>query len=351
MELHDQTSLISTSMLPRVAFEYGRFWWAISTRAAQRAASCPAVFPRTAGLFYSTRARVATVPRKTVQSGMPFRLSSMQALWLPILAIGGGVLVWLFAGRWIVLLVDRFATVRVKTLPAGPLVYSPGNIAIGDYALEVTDRGGRLHAIGIDVDPDGRIQVHTGNKVFPLGVRIGLPDKSGRTDIPFAPDPGDDVALVLDRSVLAWPTPFDLNFMTGISPTRRRNLYFRLTWRKRSGATLDMVWRYEELYYAREGWTGSYTSRDNTTGLVDVRMAAANLPEPETVKAYLARTRGWSPSDYRIEERGFSPDGCCIAMLVVHRLDESAAAPGGGRSLELYVDRVTRRIDRELSLQ
>jgi hypothetical protein len=48
----------------------------------------------------------------------------------------------------------------------------------------------------------------------------------------FVPDPGDDVSLVVSRSVISWPAPFELNFMTGAAASWKRNLYYRLRWKK-----------------------------------------------------------------------------------------------------------------------
>ncbi len=270
---------------------------------------------------------------------------------LPALVFAVLAIVWLFAGRQLVLLLDRVSTDRVESLPAGSFSYSPNGVTIGDYSLEATSPSGAPYDVRIDVDAGGRVVLRSAGGVFPLGGRIGLPDNSGRPDIAFAPDPGDTVTLTLDRSVLAWPTPFDLNFMTGVSPQRRRNLYLRLSWHKRSGAALDMAWRREQWFYARDGWSEGWMSQEGTTGLIDVRILAGQPADPETVEAYLARTKGWERGDYRLESRGLSADRCCEVVSVIHRLDESGAQPGGGRSMELYVDRVTHRIDREVGFQ
>src|SRR5207248_922997 len=69
--------------------------------------------------------------------------------------------------------------------------------------------------------------------------------------------PGDTVSAALDRSLLAWPTPlFQVNFMTGYVPSWQRNLYYRLSWAKASGARLDILWRLRQDYDGINGWTG-----------------------------------------------------------------------------------------------
>jgi hypothetical protein len=273
---------------------------------------------------------------------------------LSALAVVGMVVAWLFAGRQLVLLVDRFATCRVASLPAGPLAYSlgsPGTLTVGDSSFWLANPGDKPADLRVDIAPTGRLVLRAGGKAFPLGIRTDTPDDSGRPDVAFAPDPGDDVAFRAERSLFGWPTPFEMNFMTGHVPSWRRNVYYRLLWRKRTGASLDMVWRYEQGFYGNDGWTSPGMTREGATGLVRARIVAGAAPETDIVEEYLTRTKGWARGDYRLESRGVSADGRCDVVLVIHRLDESGAQPGGGRSVELYVDRVAHRIDKELGLQ
>src|SRR5258708_33722356 len=96
----------------------------------------------------------------------------------------------------------------------------------------------------------------TEGRAFELGPRTSLPDPRGVPDIHFAADPGDDLRFVLDRGGLSWPTPFEMNFMTGYAPSWRRNVYYRLVWKKASGATPRMVWGHEQPLHRNEGGFG-----------------------------------------------------------------------------------------------
>jgi hypothetical protein len=151
-------------------------------------------------------------------------------------------------------------------------MYSPGGMTIGDYALESFSPDGQ--PADLHVDGSGLLFLHTAGESFPLGTRIGPPEVSGRPDIPFAPESGDETEFNVERSLVGWQTPFEMNFMTGQAPTWRRNVYFRVAWRKRSRATLTMLWRYEQAYYARDGWSPSWMTRDGVTGLVQVSIIA-----------------------------------------------------------------------------
>ena len=43
------------------------------------------------------------------------------------------------------------------------------------------------------------------------------------------------------HSVLSWPTPFDINLMTGQSPSWKRHTYYEILWKKSVGANLRML--------------------------------------------------------------------------------------------------------------
>jgi hypothetical protein len=265
---------------------------------------------------------------------------------LALLGLAG---VWLFAGRQLVLLLDRIATGPAETLPVGAYVYWPPGLKIGDTTMYLSGLDGNPVDIRYDVDAAGRLTLRALGKAFPLGTRIGPLPTHGRPDIPFAADDGDEVVFSRDRSLIAWPTPFEMNWMTGHSPNWRRNLYYRLHWHKRSGESFDLVWRFEEGLYREPGW--SEASRLGTTGLIDYSIIGPADSSVESVEQYLRRTKGWFDGDFRLQPAGVSPDGCCDVVRVIHRFDERGAQPGGGLSVELLLDRRTHGIKQERAMQ
>ena len=44
-------------------------------------------------------------------------------------------------------------------------------------------------------------------------------DSSGRPEIEFVPDQGDELSFTVRRSSLGWPTPFEFNIMIRRSPS------------------------------------------------------------------------------------------------------------------------------------
>jgi hypothetical protein len=87
---------------------------------------------------------------------------------------------------------------------------------------------------------DNQLALASSGKVFPFG-----PLKSASENIierlATAP-PRAEYALVTTRhSVLIWPAPFDLNLMTGQSPSWKRRIHYEIVWKKSSGANLQML--------------------------------------------------------------------------------------------------------------
>ncbi len=158
----------------------------------------------------------------------------MRRIAIRILAAGTGIMiVWLFAGRRLTLLMDRIITVRETSLPVGPPIVEGGSVRIGERSL-------------------------------PL-------EPFREPPFPFTPEPLDEAWLTIEHSALSWPTPFQFNFMTGQSPSWKRHMYYRLIWKKPSGAKLEMLWRYEQWFYSAFGWASGAMIREGSTGLIRVR--------------------------------------------------------------------------------
>ena len=126
--------------------------------------------------------------------------------------------------------------------------------------------------IDLRSDSSNRVVLSSGGQSFILGPRTNPVDPSGRPEIDFVSEPGDQLSFTSDRSLIGWPTPFEVNFMSR-SPWCKRYVYYRLLWKKRSGAKLEMRWRYEQQYYAAEGWTEPAMMWNGQTGLLRIEFA------------------------------------------------------------------------------
>ena len=185
--------------------------------------------------------------------------------------------VWVFFGRQISVLVDRLGTIEIASVPIHAIVYegsgTGGWLTVNDVHLSLDGANPKI-ALSIGSTKDNQFAVASGGRVFALGP-LKSTGENGGDYLAVVPPMGDEAFFVTRRSALSWPTPFDLNFMTGHSPSWKRDLYYHLLWKKSSGATLEMVWRYEQSFYGREplpgnGWDSGFAVREGSTGLVRV---------------------------------------------------------------------------------
>jgi hypothetical protein len=174
---------------------------------------------------------------------------------------------WIFGGRQISLFLDRFETIETTSARIHLLAYegngTGGILRVNDLGLSLNDRNGPAPSIG--TTKDDQLGLANGGKVFAFG-----PARSQAENLAVVASADDDAFIESRRSILSWPTPFDLNFMTGQSPSWKRHLYYRLLWKKSSGAQLEMLWRYEQYFYPANGWTSGFMTRAGSTGLIEV---------------------------------------------------------------------------------
>jgi hypothetical protein len=174
-------------------------------------------------------------------------------------------------------LVDQFYTPHLATLQSnplgwngvwlqfgsgisniiGPMGWSGPELLMGGHIVNFTGPDPDYKQVAtLKVDAGDQLVLLEDGNSFVFGSRAGtLP--GGDDVIPaFAAGPGDTTSVALDCSLLSWPAPFEFNFMTGYAPSWQRYLYYRLSWKKPSGARLNIVWRYRQDYDAVNGWHG-----------------------------------------------------------------------------------------------
>ncbi len=177
---------------------------------------------------------------------------------------------WTLRGRQISLFIDRFGTIEIASTRVNSIVYegsgTGGILHINDLALSLNDKNGPVPNIG--TTKNDQLGLADRGKVFAFG-----PPRSEAENLTAVPPAVDDASIEIRRSVLSWPTPFDFNFMTGHSPSWKRHIYYRLLWKKPSGAQLEMLWRYEQYFYPGDGWASGFMTREGSTGLIklDIR--------------------------------------------------------------------------------
>jgi hypothetical protein len=176
---------------------------------------------------------------------------------------------WIFYGHQISLLLDRFGTIEMSSTRINSIAYqgngTGGSLHVNDLELSLNDRNGPAPSIG--TTKNDQLALADRGKVFAFG-----PVRTEAENLATVPPAGDDASIEIRRSILNWPTPFEVNFMTGHSPSWKRHLYYRVRWKKSSGATLEMLWRYEQYFYPGNGWASGFMTRQGSTGLIQVEI-------------------------------------------------------------------------------
>src|SRR5215469_10026085 len=179
------------------------------------------------------------------------------------------VFVWLSAGRPLAVLVDHLVRIPVVSMPVKSLEYDGGGFVIGEFSMTFGQTDNLRSDLCLCDDSRNRVVLCTRGRSFVLGPRTNRPDPSGRPEIDFVPEDDDVVSFHGARSLIGWPTPFEMYIMMR-TPWWKRYVYYHLTWKKRSGAHLDMSWRYEQDYYIPGGWTKPMMMWNSQTGLLKV---------------------------------------------------------------------------------
>lgn len=193
---------------------------------------------------------------------------------LTVAAILAGLAVaWLYAGRRITSLLDRLITIPVASLPVGPVKYDGGGFVIGQLQMTFGSTDNLRSSVCLCSDTSGRVVLSAGGRFFTLGSRTNPVDPSGRPDIDLVAAPDDKLSFSARKSLFGWPTPFEFNFLMR-SPWWKRYVYYRLSWKKRDGSALEMLWRYEQDYYSGDGWTKPAMMWNWHTGLIRVHILA-----------------------------------------------------------------------------
>ncbi|HEV2045978.1 MAG TPA: hypothetical protein VGQ95_05195 [Chthoniobacterales bacterium] len=182
---------------------------------------------------------------------------------------------WIFGGRGLSLFLDRFWTIETASEPIRSIKYqgngTGGTLRINERELSLRTPDTQIQTLHIGSTKDNQLAVAIAGKVFAFGP---LRQSEGDT-LATEPATGDDASITTRHSPLSWPTPFDFNFMTGQSPSWRQHLYYELSWKRQSGAKLDMLWRFEQYFYSGNGWLGGSMTYESGTGLIRVEISEA----------------------------------------------------------------------------
>ena len=174
---------------------------------------------------------------------------------------------WILEGRQISLFLDRFGTIEMTSAPISSIAYNGrgtgGTLRVNDLQLSLNDRNDPAPSIG--TTKNDQLGLANGGRVFAFG-----PARSEEENLTTVPPTGDDAFIQIRRSILSWPTLFEINVMGGPSASWKRHLYYRLFWKKPSNAKLEMLWRYEQYFYPGNGWANGFMTHEGSTGLIQL---------------------------------------------------------------------------------
>jgi hypothetical protein len=186
-----------------------------------------------------------------------------------IACLGAVLIAWVAGARSLSMLLDRLHTVEIESQPIMQLGIEDadrGMLRVNDLTMSTAMPNYSPYPMEMKVDPDRRFVVQSANHAIALGRVEGSLGRGPGLGI--KPEPGDKARFQIERSMLSWPTPLDINFMTGHSPSWKRHVYYRLVWDRPDGGRLEMLWRYEQYFY--ENWASGFMTRADTTGLIRV---------------------------------------------------------------------------------
>ena len=191
-----------------------------------------------------------------------------------LLVIAFGAL-WLWRGRDLSMLIDRFKLIETSSRPIKTIAYegkgTGGILHVEDLDLSLNEVELGTAQPSIGTTKDDQLALSFGGKVFPFG-----PTQSGTESLVTVTPSGDVATISIQHSPISWPNFFEINFMTGKSPLWKRHIYQRLVWKKPAGAKLEMLWRYEQYFYPEDRWTNAFMTREGATGLIRIDISNAD---------------------------------------------------------------------------
>ena len=194
-------------------------------------------------------------------------LKSLIAFVVVVVAIGG----WIIGARPLSMLVDQVHTVEIDSQPITKLGIddvSGGMIRINSFPMSIAMPNNQPFPMKMATDGQGSFGVTINGKSIALG---SVSDFAEGGSV-VRPESHDRATFTISHSFISWPTPFDFNFMTGHSPSRKRHTYYRLLWHKPDGAELEMLWRYEQYFYGGDDWASPFMTREDSTGLLHAKI-------------------------------------------------------------------------------
>lgn len=106
-------------------------------------------------------------------------------------------------GCYLTLLVDRFITVRAASVRVENIEYDGGDLRVAGFSITFGSIDNQRFCLTLRSDASNIVVLTSSGRSLTLGPRINPVDPSGRPDIYFVPERGDELSLTVSRSVLS----------------------------------------------------------------------------------------------------------------------------------------------------
>jgi hypothetical protein len=146
-----------------------------------------------------------------------------------------------------------------------------------DNSRDVPVRTG-VPMMTLSVDAAHRLIASANGKSIMLGVGKGTLIQPGDPEPQpaFHGEPGDKITVARTQGRLSWPNWFETNYMTGNVAIWKRFVTIRWLWNKSSGASLEVLWRFEQYYFPQDGWVDADMMGATDCGVVKVHITPAS---------------------------------------------------------------------------
>src|SRR5262249_19870323 len=118
-----------------------------------------------------------------------------------------------------------------------------GTLRLNDLPFGTIAPDNQRYPVEMKVDGTGNFLVQCRDRIIVLGRTVGS------LGAVLKPAKSDSAQLQIDSGLISWRTRFEINIVTGESPTWRRHLYYRFRWKKPGCRQLLKAWRYEQPFY------------------------------------------------------------------------------------------------------
>ena len=180
---------------------------------------------------------------------------------------------WIFAGRNVAVLVDRFWTIQTESVSVHSIAYegtgAGGVLQIENSRLSLSPADPKADPPHIGSTKSDQLALASSGKVFSFGAPSASENQALAADI----QPGDTALFQTAYSPMIWPNP---GMLMKDPRAWRRYQYQTLLWTKQNGEKLQLIWRLEQFFDPGKGWSTGVMTHGGVTGLIRIEISGTS---------------------------------------------------------------------------